>query len=1170
MAFETTLKIGVDARGAQLGAQQANTAITSIGRTTTMAFRGIGTAFDRLRRQIFSLKGLFLGLGVGLLAKSFIDVGREVENTRTQLRFLTSTTQEASQAFQALLDFAGRVPFTFQEIQRAGPTLLTVVDSVEELNKVLNITGDIAAARGLDFGIVAQQIQRSFSAGIASAEIFRERAIGAVLGFQQGQAVSAAETKKRFLELWEGPGSLTNTMVGATAAMARNWDGIMSMLSDRWFAFRLVVMDAGLFDFLKSALDLLRDSVDASFGGIEEAGKRASMAIIEFIEVIAISGAALIDTMRPAGEFAVNIVSTLVDTFNNLPSWMQEIGIFGALLMGPRFAAAMLGGFALADKMVELSDELFDKLEVPRESALRDLFGTPGGTGGASSTEPGGGVTIPLPTIGPAQSSIEGVLDSIRKLTEARREEAAAREAGDAGLAKSTVDIVKASKGVDAYVASLRREVEMLSLTEDEQELSNAILKAVTIAKKEDAVVIVEQTDAIIAYIAELQEARKEEDAAEKAIKATTKAREDAAQEAERQAEELRRPFEQAASNIQNAFSDAFTDIFKGGIDGFKEFGDSLKDIFARLLGELATLAIRNAVIVPIVGQVAGAFGMGGSAGQSLLGNLGGGGGGFNMPGIGSLFGDSSFLNTPMFQNTFQGGPLAGGAIPGSGFTLGGLLGGAGMGAGVGSLLAALTGGNPMGGTIGGGLGGALGFAVGGPVGALLGGALGGGIGGLFGGGKRKPTAGARVGVDDGRFAFTTSATSNNGDPQNAIAMANVVSEMLNTLLDAFGRGAEATGSGNVGEIGTRASRFWINVDGVESFFSTAEQAADALVREILQSGRIEGGGRIGELITNAAGRGISGSQLASDAQFLQIFIGPVETFADAIENVTDSLTEMGERALALGLTTEEVTAGMDRLREQAIEGLIGGLQSLRSGMDLLPTAPGTPLDRFELTQEKFLDVVERAREGELEAIAELPVIAGQFLNIAREVFASGPAFVDAFNQVRDILDEIIQQAADAVSEITTNSLDSPSAVQQASIIVQQANATVQRTRGDTGGAGEDRGAETSRGGDEGTDPDPGHGGGGFTHGGLITGRGGIDQVLTPTTSGEFVIRKSVVDNLGVPFFNSINSGSKTFGDAENVRLLARLLGETTMMRKQQEAQALESARLSKLLARRA
>ena len=157
MSFETTLAVKVDARGAQLGAQQANTAIASIGRTTTAAFRGIGTSFDRLRRQIFSLRTLFLGLGVGLLAKSFIDVGREVENTRTRLRFLTQTVGEANQAFDIMLKFAGRVPFQFQEIQRAGPVLLTVVDSVEELNKVLQITGDIAAVTGLDFNTTAQR-----------------------------------------------------------------------------------------------------------------------------------------------------------------------------------------------------------------------------------------------------------------------------------------------------------------------------------------------------------------------------------------------------------------------------------------------------------------------------------------------------------------------------------------------------------------------------------------------------------------------------------------------------------------------------------------------------------------------------------------------------------------------------------------------------------------------------------------------------------------------------------------------------------------------------------------------------------------------------------------------------------------------------------------------------
>ena len=71
-----------------------------------------------------------------------------------------------------------------------------VSKDADELGKNLQLVGNIAAVTGLDFRITAEQIQRSLSAGIASAEIFRERGVREMLGFTSGVAVTVEETKK--------------------------------------------------------------------------------------------------------------------------------------------------------------------------------------------------------------------------------------------------------------------------------------------------------------------------------------------------------------------------------------------------------------------------------------------------------------------------------------------------------------------------------------------------------------------------------------------------------------------------------------------------------------------------------------------------------------------------------------------------------------------------------------------------------------------------------------------------------------------------------------------------------------------------------------------------------------------------------------------------------------
>ena len=93
--------------------------------------------------------------------------------------------------------------------------------------------------------------------------------------------------------------------------------------------------------------------------------------------------------------------------------------------------------------------------------------------------------------------------------------------------------------------------------------------------------------------------------------------------EQDRLAAEQARPFIQAAENIQQGFSDAFTQIFKDGEFNFQSLADRMKDIFARLFAELATIAIIRPIIAPIVTGAAGLLGLSGSQQGGILSALG-------------------------------------------------------------------------------------------------------------------------------------------------------------------------------------------------------------------------------------------------------------------------------------------------------------------------------------------------------------------------------------------------------------------------------------------------------------------------------------------------------------------------------------------------------------------
>jgi hypothetical protein len=158
--------------------------------------------------------------------------------------------------FDDMSKFAGSVPFEYKDIMGAATQLTGIMKGgADEVRQWMPLIADLAAVTGLGIEQTTSQVVRMYSAGAASADLFRERGVLAMLGFQSGVSVSAEETRKKLMAAWEDPASKFR---GLTKELAGTWQGLLSMFSDRWFLFRSRVMEAGPFDAIKSKLaDLL-------------------------------------------------------------------------------------------------------------------------------------------------------------------------------------------------------------------------------------------------------------------------------------------------------------------------------------------------------------------------------------------------------------------------------------------------------------------------------------------------------------------------------------------------------------------------------------------------------------------------------------------------------------------------------------------------------------------------------------------------------------------------------------------------------------------------------------------------------------------------------------------------------------------------------------------------
>jgi hypothetical protein len=212
------------------------------------ALNGLRGGLAKVRGAVFNLQNAFIGLGAGLVVRNLVNTGRELENLQVRLKFLLKDTNEGAKAFDNMVKFASKVPFSLEEIQSGSGILATVTDNATDLQKMLEITGNVAAVTGLDFRTASEQIQRSFSAGIGAADLFREKGVRNMLGFQAGATVSIEETTAAFEKVFGRGGRFGR----ATDELANTLGGTLSMIGDKIFSFKKTLLDAGFFQELKN------------------------------------------------------------------------------------------------------------------------------------------------------------------------------------------------------------------------------------------------------------------------------------------------------------------------------------------------------------------------------------------------------------------------------------------------------------------------------------------------------------------------------------------------------------------------------------------------------------------------------------------------------------------------------------------------------------------------------------------------------------------------------------------------------------------------------------------------------------------------------------------------------------------------------------------------------
>jgi len=312
---------------------------------TRMAMQTATKGVNNLKASVFNLKVAFAALGGGLVARSFINTARDIERLQVRLKFLFGSADEGAKAFDRMAKFASRVPFSLGEIQQGAGVLSVVSKDADELAKIMEITGNVAAVTGLDFRTTSEQIQRSLSAGISAADLFRERGVRDLLGFKAGATVTAEETAEAFERVFGPEGRFGN----ATGELAKTFDGVLSMIGDKIFLFKKTMMEAGTFDFLKNNLIVIENILQKNFGSLEDSAVAFSDALVTALRKIMLGTARVLDMMKPVFEFFEDSVRNLFKFINFLPPELRAMGIIGFLMLGGKTKLLILAIGSLFD-----------------------------------------------------------------------------------------------------------------------------------------------------------------------------------------------------------------------------------------------------------------------------------------------------------------------------------------------------------------------------------------------------------------------------------------------------------------------------------------------------------------------------------------------------------------------------------------------------------------------------------------------------------------------------------------------------------------------------------------------------------------------------------------------------------------------------------------------------
>lgn len=337
-------------------------AIFKLGSGLKTGIVGIGRFIASIGRFIFSI-GTAVAAVVSLasgfaLLRSSLGTAAQFEDVETVLSNIFGSTAKGAIALESVTRLAEELPFAFQDLAGAAPVLATVSANLTELEENMLLAANIAANFGIPFDQAASSLQRAFSAGAGAADVFREKGVLAMAGFEAGVSVSVEETREKLKEFG-------TDIEGAAKALNEKFSGAVSQTKDALTLFNAEIGSEAM-PFFQSMLTEFVTLFRTNRASADAFAKTIGTNLVKAFKAVALTGAFLIDVLIGIKDGLIFLIT--------LGGRVDTIGLIGDL-----FKDAAIGIKNFADGFIEFNkldavNEFFDTVDAGAEKIKEDAI----------------------------------------------------------------------------------------------------------------------------------------------------------------------------------------------------------------------------------------------------------------------------------------------------------------------------------------------------------------------------------------------------------------------------------------------------------------------------------------------------------------------------------------------------------------------------------------------------------------------------------------------------------------------------------------------------------------------------------------------------------------------------------------------------------------------------